>query len=215
MSEKKRILSVDDSATIRFMIEKELKGDFDMVLAKSGEEALDILNEDQDFDIILMDVEMGALSGLEVCKKIKENKSSKNIPVIFLTSKADPEDIKAGFDACGSDYIRKPFGPIELRARIQNQVDIMAAREAIIKAERANTTQAMIVSLNYEIKNPLTIIKGNLDLLKRGMTDHQDRLQIMDESIERILEILEEINKLSDVDFASYASGESKMVKLK
>jgi DNA-binding response OmpR family regulator len=105
----KRILVVDDDENI-LSLERtilEQKG-FDVTTAGGGEEALRVLRKDG-FDLVLLDVMMPDKDGFEVCRQIKQEQRTKNLPVIFLTAKGGGEALAEGFDSGAVMYINKPF----------------------------------------------------------------------------------------------------------
>jgi DNA-binding response OmpR family regulator len=105
----KRILVVDDDENI-LSLERtilEQKG-FVVTTAAGGAEALKILGE-QDFDLVLLDVMMPEIDGFTVCRRIKEEPRTKEIPVIFLTAKGGGEALAEGFESGAIMYINKPF----------------------------------------------------------------------------------------------------------
>jgi len=117
------ILVVDDmSINIKILVEL-LSDKYDVVIALDGEEALEIVNESQ-VDLILLDIMMPNLDGYEVCRKLKLNNNTNNIPVIFITAKVDEESIEKAYEIGGADYVTKPFKPRELLARVKNQLDL-------------------------------------------------------------------------------------------
>ncbi len=113
-----KILFVDDNAEnlqVLGMIFKKYNAN--LMFARSGDEALSIIGSHLP-DLILLDVMMPEVTGFDVCKIIKDNPQTKDIPVIFLTAKTDREDIVAGFSLGGVDYITKPFCKEEIIARV-------------------------------------------------------------------------------------------------
>lgn len=107
MSDKKRILVVDDSPNeIRILMEL-LKQDYAVVAAKSGEKAIELVQGDNPPDLVLMDVTMEPMDGYEACHAIHE--IDKNIPVIFVSANTQTDEILKGFDAGGLDYLTKPI----------------------------------------------------------------------------------------------------------
>jgi DNA-binding response OmpR family regulator len=98
--------------------------------ALDGAKALTWL-EDKPFDLVLLDIMMPGMDGYEVCRRIKENLSTRHIPVIFLTARTETDDIVKGFDAGGSDYVTKPFKTPELLARVKVHVEMKLLRGLI------------------------------------------------------------------------------------
>jgi diguanylate cyclase (GGDEF)-like protein len=115
------------------------KEDFKIAVTTSSKEALSIVNEINP-DIILLDIMMPEMDGYEVCNRLKASDKTKDIPVIFLTAKGDPDSIIKGFNVGAIDYISKPFNRAELLSRVQNHLEIKRSREVIAKIaeERKN-----------------------------------------------------------------------------
>src|SRR5512144_3261980 len=130
--EKKLILVVDDTPTKVAVISGVLKDSYRTKVATKGEKALAIANGPEKPDLILLDVMMPGMDGYEVCRRLKDNPATRDIPVIFLTAKTDEGDEEKGFDVGAVDYIHKPFsGPIVL-ATVRTQ---LALQEALIEAQ--------------------------------------------------------------------------------
>lgn len=104
------ILVVDDTpANIDILMELLSEVD-DVAVALDGEEALEIVEEEKP-DLVLLDIVMPGMDGFEVCKKLKENDSSKNIPVIFLSGNGSDEERQRGKDLGAVDFLTKPIDP--------------------------------------------------------------------------------------------------------
>lgn len=117
-----KVLAVDDDKLILRML-KDVLRDFEVMTASGGREGIDLALKETP-DVIIMDVMMPAMSGLEATKTLKGDKRTANIPVIILTALGRTEDIIKGLDAGGDDYIEKPFTPKVLRARINAHVRV-------------------------------------------------------------------------------------------
>ena len=115
----RRILVVDDEEKIRAIIRKygEFEG-YDITEAKDGMEAVKLCRE-QDFDVIILDIMMPGIDGLEVCREIRK---TSNIPILILSAKAEDMDKIVGFGTGADDYLTKPFHPLELLARVKSQM---------------------------------------------------------------------------------------------
>ena len=101
-----------------------------IAVATNGQQALDMVIKRKP-DLILLDVMMPGLNGYETCARLKENSETRDIPVIFLTAKYQPEDIVKGFETGAVDYVTKPFNTAELLARIKTHIELKRAREEI------------------------------------------------------------------------------------
>jgi putative two-component system response regulator len=117
-----KILVVDDTVLNLDTILEYLE-DFEVFDTTDGYDALEIL-EEEDIDLILLDIVMPEIDGFEVCQRLKDNPKTKDIPVIFLTSKTDENSIAKAYDVGGVDYVTKPFRKQELLARIDTHLSL-------------------------------------------------------------------------------------------
>jgi PleD family two-component response regulator len=124
------ILLIDDSRLNLDYICDILKDSYCTHLAQNGRNAFEILDK-QEIDLILLDVIMPEMDGFEVCRKIKQDCKTKDIPVIFLTSLSNTDDIVKGFVEGGVDYIPKPFQKEELLVRIQRHIEYKKTQDKI------------------------------------------------------------------------------------
>jgi two-component system phosphate regulon response regulator PhoB len=117
--EREHILVIEDEESILELITYNLRKDgFEVTGVMSGEEGIEEALE-QVPDLILLDIMLPGLNGLEVCKKLKSNNKTQHIPVIILTAKGEETDIVAGLEMGSDDYVVKPFSPKILIARIK------------------------------------------------------------------------------------------------
>jgi len=127
---KERILIVEDEEDIAELLEYNLQRQgFEAEAVGSGEEGLELTRTIEP-DLLILDLMLPGLSGLEVCRKLKEDPETEKIPVIMLTAKGEEEDIIAGFEAGADDYITKPFQPRILVARVRAVLKRGPARQA-------------------------------------------------------------------------------------
>src|SRR5688500_1726519 len=119
MRRRANVLVVDDKPSNQLALAAVLEGDYELVFASSGEEALRLVQARQDIDVILMDVQMPGMDGFEAAASIKKIPACKDIPIIFVTAvyKEDPH-VKRGYESGGIDYFGKPFDPDILRMKI-------------------------------------------------------------------------------------------------
>ncbi len=113
-------------------------------------------------DLILLDVVLPGMNGLDICKTIKANKDFKNIPVIFIAEKVEPDDIEAGFEAGCAEYISKPFNVNEVCSRIRTQ--ILVADQPVTRDTTENQAEFAKMNLLLVDDNPV-----NIDVLKRSL----------------------------------------------
>lgn len=119
MADKRKILVVDDEEDLRDLISYNLaKEGFDVTTATDGAEALSAIRKTH-FDLVVLDLMLPGLQGMELCRIIRNNPKTENLPIIMLTAKGEEVDRILGLETGADDYISKPFSPRELIARIR------------------------------------------------------------------------------------------------
>jgi DNA-binding response OmpR family regulator len=117
-----KILIVEDEANIRHILKYNLELDgHSVLLAENGQQALDQMSEKP--ELVLLDVMMPVLNGLETCKILKADPATKDIPVFMLTAKSQINDIEEAFRVGADDYLTKPFDPDALSERINTKLE--------------------------------------------------------------------------------------------
>lgn len=195
--EKPLIMLVDDVPQNVQILHQILKdGDYSFSVATSGEDALHLVKTNPP-DLILLDIMLGDIDGFEVCKRIKDDPTTAEIPIIFLTAKIHLEDKVEGFRMGAVDYITKPFEDAEIIARVRTHIrlkrsmdmikdynfqlnetlaemhrsfdEIKDSQERKIAREKEEVVKAVSATATHEINQPITVIQGYLDLLKQSM----------------------------------------------
>jgi len=128
---KQTVLIVDDEPFNIQTLELVLGDEHNLTYATSGHMALEMAQAEPRPDLILMDIVMPDLDGFEVCKRLKENTRTHNIPIIFLTAKWETSEEAKGLELGAVDYIRKPFSPPIIRARIRNHLELKKNRDLL------------------------------------------------------------------------------------
>jgi CheY-like chemotaxis protein len=114
-----KILIAEDERDIRDLITFTLRfAGHEVLAAANGEEACSIASEHIP-DLILMDVRMPKMTGYEACKALKQNSTTRDIPVVFLSAKGQEAEVQAGLESGAVEYILKPFSPDQLTERVQ------------------------------------------------------------------------------------------------
>ena len=140
INRRQKILVIDDSQQIHQLLRARLKGlSVDLIFADNGEAGI-TLARDACPDLILLDVNMPGQDGFDVCRILKDNPATYEIPVIFLTGVDESLNKVKGFDLGAVDYVTKPFDPAELRARVRTALHTRALMELL-------TTQAQLDGL--------------------------------------------------------------------
>ncbi len=165
-----RILVVDDDAltrrSLRAMLERAY---YQVETAEGGDEALRIL-PDYKPDLVLLDIQMPVMDGLEVCRQIRERPNGDLLPVIFLTGDERPDIHSLAFQVKGDDFLRKPVLSAELVVRIRSlmrlkrlQAEIQAERDNLLDLQKQR--EQLFEFIVHDLKNPLSAIQAGLQLL--------------------------------------------------
>jgi two-component system phosphate regulon response regulator PhoB len=183
---RERILVVEDEKDVREMIRLNLKAaGFDVVEAGNGAEALALAKNDPP-KVIILDLMMPEMSGIEVCRALRRNPATSRIPVLMLTAKSTEEDKVVGFEVGADDYVTKPFSPRELvlrvRAVARRQPDQGAAKAAPLKAGTIQLDRGSMIATIGGKKLPLTSTEFRLlELLLRRAGSIQSRDALLSE----------------------------------
>lgn len=164
-SSKPIILIVDDNPkniqVVGNMIKKNL--DCAFAVATDGFKALE-LALDLKPDLILLDIMMPRLNGLEVCEKLKSIDSTQDIPIIFLTAKTEADDIIRGFEVGAVDYVTKPFNSAELMARVGTQLALK--QESDVIARQNEDRRELLHLLCHDLANPIASVITTMEFLE-------------------------------------------------
>jgi class 3 adenylate cyclase len=167
MREPPRLLLVDDNPANLEVLETRLaRQGYEIVTARDGHEAL-VAARAHTPDLILLDVMMPGKDGIEVCRELKADRALPFMPVILVTAKADPDDIVAGLDAGGDEYITKPVDHAALVARVRSILRIKALHDTV--QEQAAQLEAWNRTLEQRVAAQVTEIE-RLGSLKRFLS---------------------------------------------
>lgn len=149
-NEKQIILVVDDTPDNIHVMGGILRADYEVKAALNGEKALSIANSRPKPDMILLDIMMEGMDGYEVCRQLKADPATSDIPVIFVTAKGEEADEQYGFELGAVDYITKPVSPSIVQARVRTHLALYDQnRELMLKVgqrtEELNTTRMEII----------------------------------------------------------------------
>ena len=212
---KKTILIVDDTKINIDILIELLDETYDVVVSLSAKRALEIVDEIH-IDLILLDILMPDISGYDVYRALKTKKSSKNIPVIFITANTDEKSIDLAYEVGGIDYITKPFKALELLARVKTQLNM---QDLLKELEESHSELKILASQDhmtklYNRRYFSDISVSILDLAKRNNKEFAilmldiDKFKnindtyghhVGDEVIIALANILKQTNRKSDI----------------
>ncbi len=216
----KTVLAVDDTPENLAVVIALLRGLYKVKVSSSGEHALTIAAHTLP-DLILLDIMMPGLDGYEVCRRLKSNPATKDIPVIFLTAKSDEAGEQHGFDSGAVDYITKPISPPLLLARVKAQLSLKEARDALQRNHmedkqrfelamaqqmEINALKSTFVSMTtHEFRTPLTTILSSQELLRHygERMSPQDRAETLDNiasAVQRMVAMLDQVLTIGKAD---------------
>ncbi|MBM9576009.1 response regulator [Leptospira sp. 201903070] len=143
---KKKIMIVEDSLLDLQVIQHHLEKDYEIILIQDSNLAIQLAKTSQP-DLILMDIRMPQIGGVEICRKLKNNPLTADIPVIFITSIEDPKMETLGFKMGAVDFFKKPFSPPIFKARIKSHLELSRLLE--IKSSRLEIIRRLVVASEY------------------------------------------------------------------
>ena len=208
----KKIVVVDDVELLReFMVKFLTKEGYDVVALASGEECLTYLMSNQ-VDMVLLDIMMEGLSGMEVLEHIRRDMKMMDLPVIMVTSKSEDIDVVEAFESGANDYIGKPIKPSVALARIKTHINLAELHRESLRLKELEALNAMIVTYNHEINGALSIISVDVNNEARK----NPKLQRSCEAVDRITSILKKVENVTadNVEYKEYGPS-TNMVALK
>ena len=221
---KPTILVVDDMTTTLLLLHDLLKDTYEVKIAKSGTKALEILESPNDIDLILLDIEMPDINGYDVCKRIKNNEQTKNIPIIFITGRTSQEDEEYGLNLGAIDYITKPFNKAIVKLRIKNYLNLKIKNDILEKLSMydglTNIRNRRYFDESFEKtfneikrdKKSLAVLMIDIDFFK-PYNDNYGHGQ-GDETLRKVAKALEKTIKRAS-DFVARYGGEEFVILLK
>ena len=201
-----RILVVDDQPINVQLLKRKLEREgMQVIAAYSGQEALDLVAKDNP-DLILLDVMMPEMDGIEVCQRLQASEETRSIPVIFVTARSSKEGKLEGLGVGAVDYITKPIDLDETLARVQTQLRFAAINREIIdlqrrltESRRAATIGAVTQGIAHNLNNLLGVVIGYLDLIKAYAEKPElvrKNAQNVEDAVQRIVVIIRQLSSL-------------------
>jgi len=208
-NKKINVLIIDDSSFMRKKMKNILSARrYNILLAESAKEGFDILYEN-DIHLILLDIELGEMSGTEFLEDIKQNKEYLHIPVIAISGNDSPHIVARLLKHGAGDFIKKPFIVEQLilkcELHIQNYKNVLLLEQTTEELKRAQEAKSrFLANMSHEIRTPLNAIMGFIKLLKEKDLDEESQkyLDVVDSSSKTLVSVLNDI-----LDFSKIESG--------
>ncbi len=215
-----RLLIAEDNADMRAYLAYLLADEYELELAETGTQAWEAIQRHRP-DVIVSDVMMPELDGTELVSRLKASAEYRDIPILLLTAKASREEVVGGLEAGADDYLGKPFGPAELKARVRAAVrlhevylqldarkrelettvrQLREAQDQLIQKARMAAMGNLISGLCHELNNPMAAIRMSLELMSRYRLSPEGQrltLEVMDRQSRRCTSLLKALFEFS------------------
>ncbi len=203
---KPLVLVVDDNADLREYMRDLLKPEYRVITADDGRAALDIVNARGAPDIILSDVMMPRMTGIQLVEALRADPATARVPIILLSARAGEESTVQGLDAGSDDYLTKPFTAQELLGRVRAHVRLAQARRKFTEElEAANRElDAFSYSVAHDLRGPLRSVDGFSQMLLAENAhelneEGRRRLGVVRASVQRMTQLIEDLLRLSQM----------------
>ncbi|QDP01512.1 hybrid sensor histidine kinase/response regulator [Thalassotalea sp. PS06] len=198
------ILIVDDEPGNIDLASSVLRPDYRIKAATNATTALKIIKADSNIDLILLDIMMPNINGFELCRQLKNDQTTADIPIIFLTAKSQVEDITQGFKLGAVDYITKPLQPDVLSARVKTHVQLHQTRKLLKSQvttleENARLREDIERLTHHDLKGPLGVI-----LFELNKIDDKSVSNSIEESVTNLLNMINNSLDIFKIENGTY-----------
>lgn len=212
-----RIVLAEDTRDMREYITEQLESHYEVAAFENGALALEAILESAP-DVIVSDVMMPEMDGMELARTLKSNADTATIPVILLTARGSADAVTEGLGSGADDYLGKPFNPAELLARVESAHRLRRAhlhaiektreladiRLALAESEKLSGLGRMLAQLSHELNNPINVIQNNIDPIRdyqRAIFQMLGELRMAIDGLEGADPLVDRWREL-DIDFA-------------
>jgi DNA-binding response OmpR family regulator len=212
-----RVLFADDDVIARTLMAAVLADlDHDVSMADNGAAAWEAFQRDP-APLVVLDINMPGLDGLEVCRRIRGHEAGRDVFVLIVTARDGRDDLASVLEAGADDYVTKPTSPENLRARLEIAKRRIAqdlvrrtAEEELARSRWLAGIGETTIALEHEINNPLSALLGHAELLMMDNDlneDQQEQLRIIQEQAARIAQVVRRLAKLKNPQSVEYLAG--------
>lgn len=218
LSDQHSVLIVDDETDMRQYLVNLMSSDYRILQAVDGKQGLEIAEKDLP-DLVLLDMMLPEINGLDVCKRLKDNSQTNHIKIVLLTAKVDESSKLTALENGADDFLTKPFSSIEVRVRVSNLLrtaalqknlksrnqdlqntlhELKDTQSQLIQSEKLNALGTLAAGLLHELNNPLNYSMTAIQLVKNEPLVKKDEflleaIQDIDEGMERIKSIVTDL----------------------
>ena len=201
-----KVLVVDDMPDNVKLLNYDLSDSgFKVLSAESGKDALEQARNQQP-DVILLDVAMPGMDGIEVCRRLKGDPLTENIPVIMISAMGEEDVIIRALDTGAQDYVTKPFSIQIVLARVRSAIRLKTGHDTIVKmnkrlAELNETAHQFVDNVSHEFRTPLTVIKEFSSIMIDGLAGEltDDQAEYLDIIANRVDDLSFMVNDMLDI----------------
>ncbi len=192
-----RVMIVDDTPqNIQVLGTTLRRENYQIYVAQNGVQALEMINEILP-DLILLDVMMPELDGFDTCRRLKAEERTCDIPIIFLTAKAETNDIVHGFELGAVDYVTKPFNATELLIRVRTQLELKSSRDEVQRI--SHERKELVHILCHDLANPMSTMLSILNMQDFFATFDEMR-ELLVSAAENGLNVIQLVREMQALD---------------
>ncbi len=193
------LLVVEDHPDLRAQLVELLGPSFHLLIAENGQKALEVLAK-QPVDLVLSDLVMPGMDGLELCRRLKANPALALVPFVLLTALNDRATLVRGLELGADDFLVKPFNEGELLARVRAQLRIRELAKRLAESSRLAATGTILSGMAHELRNPVNVLVNGLAPLRESVLELLPKdpgigalLDALDDAGRRVSELTDEL----------------------
>lgn len=204
-----KVLIVDDNIDTVELLTKRFRAEgYEIAAAYDGEEALRKVREYVP-DLVVLDIMMPKIDGLEVCRQLKDDETTKHIPILMLTAKSEVSEKVKGLDTGADGYLTKPFDYKELAARVRS---LLAQKDASVKQaqkEKLAALDHMVDEVSHEVRNPLVSIGGLTRRILKNISEDDPNRKYLDVILKNVASLEKMVAQLVTLKSAIVSCAET------